>query len=245
MTLLSWVDTVTQVQVSPSITSHLPSPSLPSCPLAWPPSPRSLAPPGSGWDQHQHQHWGTSEPDVTVMTTRCPLKPCAATEGMGQCWPTWHPPSAVSLRRAARGLGISVCTPGVLWQAGCSQQLGHSNSSIQQGKVFCWVVLWLYQLLSSQHFSGWQVVCPFQVVFSYSHESMPETQPPPPHSPHPADTCQGSPIPSLEAWRTHTYLGLQSLIPWSPTKWRHSQDPGVTSVLALQPSSRREIIFQS
>lgn len=59
MTLLSWVDTVTQVQVSPSITSHLPSPSLPSCPLAWPPSPRSLAPPGSGWDQHQHQHWGT------------------------------------------------------------------------------------------------------------------------------------------------------------------------------------------
>lgn len=187
------------------------------------------------------------------MTTCCPLKPCAAAEGMGQCWPTWHIPSAVSPRRAARGLGVSVCTPTVLWQAGCSQQRATATAASNKGRLFAG---WCSGSTSSspQHFSGWQqVVCPYQVIFSYSHESMPETQPPhtfpPPcgHVPKKPHPCPGS----MEDPHTPGTAAPHSLEPHKmetlTRPWGDApvQDPGVTSVLALQPSSRCEIIFQS
>lgn len=125
------------------------------------------------------------------------------------------------------------------WGSVCTQQQGRSSSSIQQGKAFCCVVLCLYQLLPSQHLSGWQqVVCPYQVVFSYSHESVPETQPP--HTfPPPCGHVPRKPHPcprSTEDPHTPGTAAPHSLEP--------HKTPGATAVLALQPSSRCEIIFQ-
>lgn len=175
---------------------------------------------------------------------------------MGQHWPTWGstgPPGTPPVpRRAAVGWG-SLCAPRLC----CGRQGAPSSGATaaaasNKGRLFAG---WASGSSSPSPRAFLRLAAGGVPLLWYFHTHTSLCLRPLTHSPRPVDTlCQGSPIPAPEAWKTHTHTwDCSPSSPGAPQNgeppraWGDApvQDPGAVGVLALQPSSRCEIIFQS